>query len=150
MDFISYLTQPVVFWFIVGFLLFVSEFFIPGLIVGFFGIGAWFTSLVCLMVDLNIGGQLLLFLIASILSVVVLRKKVKDKFFNDGDDSREVLEDEFIGKKSIALTDISSISNGKVSLKGTQWNAKSDVEIKKGDNVEIIGRDNLLLIVKPI
>jgi membrane protein implicated in regulation of membrane protease activity len=149
MDIVGYFSQPVILWFTVGFIFLMLEFFIPGLIIGFFGAGAWVTAVICSIIDINLGAQLLIFLIASILSVVLLRKKLKDKFFSD-DLREEKLDDEFIGKKTVALTDIGAHTGGKVSLKGTEWEAAADVDIKKGTSVEIIGRDNLLLIVKPI
>ena len=150
MDLVGYLAQPMIAWFIIGLILLMIEFAVPGLIIGFFGVGAWVTSLVCAFVDLNLSGQLLLFIVFSVLSILLLRKKLKEKFFNESSDNEDVLADEFVGKKSVALSDISAVSGGKITLKGTEWEARSDVDIKKGENVEIIGRENLVLLVKPL
>ncbi len=150
MDLLGYLTQPAIAWFIIGLLLLMVEFAVPGLILGFFGAGAWVIVLICALVDLNLAGQLLIFIIFSVLSLVLLRKKLKERFFNDSGDNEDGLADEFIGKKTIALTDIYNVPGGKVTLKGTEWEARSEINISKGENVEIIGRENLVLLVKPL
>ena len=58
------------------------------------------------------------------------------------------LEDEFLGKTGKAETFIGPGQNGKVDFKGTNWDAKSEDIIEKGENVTIIGNDSILLIVK--
>ena len=150
MDLVGYLTQPTVAWFIIGLILLMIEFAVPGLILGFFGAGAWITALICVLFDLSLSGQLLLFIVFSVLSIILLRKKLKERFFNESSDNEDGLADEFVGKHSVALTDISALAGGKIELKGTEWEAKSEVDIKKGENVEIIGRENLVLLVKPL
>ncbi|MGL4370221.1 MAG: NfeD family protein [Spirochaetota bacterium] len=52
-----------------------------------------------------------------------------------------------IGEKGIAHTDIDG--KGKVSIHGDElWSAASDMRIVKGDTVEVIGIDGMVLIVK--
>ncbi len=150
MDSVNYLMEPVIVWFVIGLILLILEFALPGLIMAFFGVGAWVTALVCSIFDLSLTGQLLTFIIFSVLAIILLRKKIKEKFFNENKNTEDVLSDEFIGKMSVAVTDISVISGGKITLKGAQWEAKSDVDIKEGENVEIIGRENIVLLVKPV
>ena len=58
-------------------------------------------------------------------------------------------ENEFIGKKAIALTDINDL-DGKIEFKGTQWPATSESLILRGDEVEIIHQESINLHVKPI
>ena len=48
MDFFN---NAAVIWFIVGFALFVLEFAVPGLVLFFFGLGAWITGIVLLLTD---------------------------------------------------------------------------------------------------
>ncbi len=62
--------------------------------------------------------------------------------------SRELLEDEFLGKIARAETAISPGENGKVDFKGTSWPAASEDFIEKGENVIIVGNESILLIVK--
>ncbi len=62
--------------------------------------------------------------------------------------SKELLEDEFLGKIARAETAIIPGENGKVYFKGTTWQAASQDFIAAGENVTIIGNDSILLIVK--
>ena len=68
---------PEVIWFLVGLVLLVMEFMLPGLIIGFFGVGAWIVAIVCLMTDIGINAQLGIFIASSVLSLsVISRPKV--------------------------------------------------------------------------
>ncbi len=64
--------------------------------------------------------------------------------------SRELLEDEFIGKTARAVSAISPGENGKIEFKGTSWPAASEDSIENGENVTIVGNESILLIVKKI
>src|SRR5688572_13114066 len=55
-----------VIWFIVGFIFFLLEFVVPGLILFFFAVGAWLVAILSLFIDLSINSQLLIFLATSI------------------------------------------------------------------------------------
>ena len=139
-------TNPAVLWFIVGFVIFLLEFAIPGFILFFFAIGAWVVALALLVFDLSLNTQLLLFLGSSILSILLFRKWVK-KIIWSRKQSTE-LEDEFLGKFGIAETPIAPGLDGKVDFKGTSWNARSEDVIQKGEWVTIVGNESILLIVK--
>ena len=67
------LSDPAVIWFMVGLGLLLLELAIPGLVILFFGVGAWVTALVCALSDINLNLQILIFLIASLLRLVLLR-----------------------------------------------------------------------------
>lgn len=141
------LQQPAVIWFIIGFIFFLLEFVIPGLIVFFFGVGAWIVAILTLCFDLPINLQLIIFVISSVLTILLLRNWVK-KLIYGKNPSRELLEDEFLGKIGRADTAISPGENGKVDFKGTTWQAASADIIEKGENVIIVGNESILLIVK--
>ncbi len=138
-----------VFWFILGFALFLLEFIVPGFILFFFGIAAWLVAILTLFTDVGINTQLIIFLVTAVLSVVLFRKLLKDKLgiYREG---QTVLEDEYIGKIALAETAISPNENGKVEFKGATWDAKSDDYIIAGQKVEIIATRSILLIVKKI
>ena len=142
----SFLTASVI-WIIIGFVLFLLEFVLPGLILFFFAVGAWIVAILCLLLDLSINQQLIIFLISSIVSILLLRKWFS-KILWDRKHSSELLEDEFLGKTAIAETSISPGKNGKVDFKGTTWQAASEDTIEKGENVIIIGNESILLLVK--
>jgi membrane protein implicated in regulation of membrane protease activity len=136
-----------VIWFVIGFVFFLLEFVIPGLILFFFAIGAWFVAVLSLFFDLSINTQLIIFLASSILTILLFRKWVK-KLIWTRRNSNEIIEDEFLGKTGKAETAIHPGKIGKVDFKGTSWDAQSDDIIEKGENVTIIGNESILLIVK--
>ena len=138
--------NPAVLWFLAGFILFLLEFVIPGLILFFFAIGAWIVAILSLFFDFSINTQLVIFLGSSLLTIVLFRKWVK-KIILVRKHSSEI-EDEFLGKTGRAETFIGPGKNGKVDFKGTSWDARSDDIINEGENVTIIGNDSILLIVK--
>src|SRR3989337_1851386 len=131
-----------VIWFIVGFILFILEFVLPGLILFFFAIGAWLVAILSLFIDLSINSQLLIFLATSILTIVIFRKWVKKIMWMRQHTSE--IEDEFIGKTGRAETYIGPGRNGKVDFKGTSWDARSDDSIEIGEQVTVIGNESIL------
>lgn len=141
------LLSAAVIWIIIGFILFVLEFVLPGLVLFFFAVGAWIVAILCLFIDLSINQQLIIFLITSIVSILLLRKWFS-KILWKKKHSSELLEDEFLGKIAKAETAISPGENGKVDFKGTTWQAASEDFIEKDENVIIIGNDSILLKVK--
>lgn len=136
-------------WFIIGFILFLLEFAVPGLILLFFGIGAWLVAILLLFVDLSLNLQLIIFLITSIITVLLFRKWVKKIIWTRKHSTELVdVDDEFIGKLGKAETAISPGQNGKVNFKGSAWDARSEEFIEPGESVVIIGNESILLIVK--
>ena len=79
------LSDPAVIWFLVGLGLLLLELALPGLVVLFFGAGAWVTALVCAITDINLNWQIFIFLIASLLGLVLLRSYLKKRFFGKTD-----------------------------------------------------------------
>jgi membrane protein implicated in regulation of membrane protease activity len=140
-----FLTTPVV-WFIIGFVCFLLEFMLPGLILFFFAVAAWIVAILSLFLDLDINTQLIIFLVSATLTILLFRKWVRKLIWRKNHSSE--LEDEFLGKIGIAETFIGPGQNGKVDFKGTSWDATSDDIIDKGEQVTIIGNDSILLIVK--
>jgi membrane protein implicated in regulation of membrane protease activity len=148
----SIYTRPELLWFLIGLVLFLLELVVPGFIIFFFGLGAWVTALVCLIIpsakDMT-NLQIIIFAVVSILSLVVLRKIIQKKFFYSKDSISEAVEDEFTGKEGIAISDFGKDKKGKVEFKGTRWNAESESDIKEGQAVIVIKKENLILNVKP-
>ena len=144
------LGDPNVIWFLIGLVFLLAEFVVPGLIIVFFGIGCWVTSLSLIMLpELSFNYQLIIFLFSSVLSLGLLRRSLKkwlDKKNTDIDDGLE----EYINKHCMVESDIIPDIGGKVSFKGTLWDANSDTEIKKGETVVIKKIDGIHLIVEPL
>jgi membrane protein implicated in regulation of membrane protease activity len=139
-------SNPAVLWFIAGFVFFLLEFAIPGFILFFFGVGAWIVALLALFMDIPINVQLLLFLGASLITIVLFRKSL-NRIMQRKKGAVE-LEDEFLGQTARSETAIAPGRRGKVYFKGTSWEATSDDVIGPDENVTIIGNDSIILLVK--
>ena len=140
-------------WFIVGLILALAEFVMPGFIVVFFGFGAWLTAAaVWLGLIESFNAQLIVFLVSSIASLLLLRKR-GEKYFKGLISKRlegETSMDDIRGQKAIASTDVLPGNPGEVEFNGTAWKAESGVKIVKGSQVEIVERRGLVLVVKPV
>jgi inner membrane protein len=141
--------KPEIIWFIVGLFMFILELLIPGFFIFFFGVGAWITALVCLIGEPSVNVQILIFAVTSVLSLIALRRIIQKKFFNKKQHLSEEIEDEFTGKEAVAVGDFGLEKYGKVDFKGTTWKSESESQIKDGQSVIIIKKNNFTLIVKP-
>ncbi|MBW1915949.1 MAG: NfeD family protein [Deltaproteobacteria bacterium] len=152
MDNLSNFLNEKVIWSVLGILFLVFELMFPGLILLFFAIGAWVVFLLLFLVNLSINSQLVIFLIASLLSLILLRKYFKKYFggHKTAQNTDDVLLDDFIGQKASVEEDIFPPATGKVSFRGTTWEADADEKIQKGSMVEILGKHSIKLIVKLI
>ena len=72
--------KPELVWFIAGLAMLLLEFIIPGLIIFFFGVGAFVVALLCIFFDIPINYQLLIFLGSSVLLLVILRRELSNTF----------------------------------------------------------------------
>ncbi|AQQ70252.1 hypothetical protein SMSP2_00596 [Limihaloglobus sulfuriphilus] len=144
--------SPVWLWLVVGIILLILEFEIPGLIVFFFAVGAFATAVVCLIPDVPLSIQLLVFLTVSIVSLLLLRKYLKNIFhgYTQSNPDESVIEEDFKGKKVLVISGIAPGRPGKVEFNGTGWEAEADEEIPADSLVEIVNIRNLSLIVKKV
>jgi len=141
--------SPEVIWFVVGLILILLEFALPGLITVFFGIGAWIVALICLVVPIPLNTQLFIFIILSILSLMFLRKWFRNLIAKRTKDSVETDEDdEFFGHEALVVEKIMPKKLGRVEFRGSTWNAESRETIHPGKSVKIVGKKNITLIVK--
>lgn len=149
---VCFMNDPRLIWFVLGLVLIIAEFMIPGVVIIFFGVAAWVLSLLCFIMPLSLNAQLLIFLVTAVSSLLLFRKVLKQKLLK-GKMSGEVssaLEDEFIGQKAEVIKDINPPHEGKISLKGASWTAISEESIAVGEYIEIIGKESIKLIVKKI
>ena len=152
MDAIKEFLKPEIIWILVGLVLFIMEFMLPGLIIAFFAIGACIVSIVCLVTDISLEAQLVIFIVASVLSLLCLRSWLKGIFTGHVKGRQKMTEDiqEFIGERATVKKKITPKTAGKVELHGTNWIAEAQEEIAEGTTVEIIGKENITLKVKVI
>lgn len=146
------LLKPELIWFLVGFVLLMFEFALPGLIIFFFGVGAWVVATVCLVTEIELNTQLLIFLATSILSLVFLRTWLKGTFLGHTKSKQDMTQDmdEFLGEHAVVTKKIAPNIAGKVELHGTNWTAEADLEIDEGRTVEVIAKENITLKVKVV
>jgi len=140
-------------WAIVGIVLIFFEFFIPGLVIAFFGVGALITAFTSwLGISPTLELQLLVFIVSSLLLLILLRKIVKRTFL--GRTKGEDAERDFnidIGKIVPVIEFIQPGEvGGKVKYQGSNWPAKASEPIPPGESVKIIGRENITLIVEKV
>ena len=130
-------------WFLIGLAFALLELAIPGLILIFFAFGAFIVSLICLVADVSVAVQIIIFVVISVASLLLFRKRLQSRFFKKKDD-------EFAGQHVTVIKKMSALKEGKVEYKGTIWTAKSDHELEEGEVAEITGKESIKLIVKPI
>jgi len=152
METLKQFLRPELIWFVVGLVLLMGEFFIPGLVVFFFAIGAFVVAAVCAVTELSLNWQLGIFLVCSLASLAVLRRWLRGIFaghVSSQQDGSENLED-FVGQRAVVKERIDPKLGGKVEFHGTDWRAVSDQEVAEGEVVEIVGKEDLTLRVRPV
>ncbi len=138
-------------WFIVGLIFILLEFIIPGVIIIFFGAGAWITALTLMLFSgLSLNTQLVIFLTSSIVLLVILRKKLQSIFVGKTSDGTVKDIDDITGKKVKVIKTIQPDQPGKVLYNGANWNAEADQKIPEGKMVKIVEKNNITLTVKPL
>ncbi len=142
------LLNPIFIWAVIGLLFIGSEFFVPGLVIIFFGAGALLTSLFSAIIPgvrWNLALQIVIWLASSGLSLVFLRKYLSKVFrgktlVSDGSDPS--------GKTAQVTERITPKVHGRVHFQGTTWKATSYNEsFEPGETVEILKEEGLTLIV---
>ncbi len=135
-------------WGVIGLLLIASEMLIPGFTIFFFGLGAWIVALVALVFPFLEGSfawQILMWVSASVLSFVLLRRKFTRLFKGT---LLNRLPPEGLGERAVVLEPITPEEPGRVRYRGTSWKAVSFTEsFEKGDEVAIVGEDGITLTV---
>jgi len=152
MDALRQFLKPELVWFLTGILLLILELLLPGLIVCFFAAGAIVVAIVCLLADVSLNTQLLIFIVVSVSSLLLLRRWLKGVFLGHvlATQNGRLNIEEFVGQRAIVKEKILPKVGGKVEFHGTDWVAIADQEIAEGAVVEIIDKDNLTLRVKAV
>ena len=152
MDWLKDFLRPELIWFVVGLVLLVAEFIIPGLIVAFFAVGAWIVAGVCLATPISLNAQLGLFIASSVVLLVGARRWVKGMFGGFATDKQNANVDlnEYVGQRAIVTSQITPKLAGRVEFHGTHWTAQADEEIAAGAVVQITQKSSATLTVKPL
>lgn len=135
-------------WFLIGLGLVFAELAVPGVILIFIGVAAWLVAILdwCGVDSLSI--QLWVFGLASLGLVVFARRYVKSWFSGKETAAEGNLDEEFVGKTVLVVKAITKGDFGLVELKGAQWQATSETNLKEGEHALVVDRDNLTLRVK--
>ncbi len=143
--------RPQVIWFVLGGAFMLLEFVSPGVVILFFGVGAWLVALLCLFFPLSLNLQLTIFLVSSVVLLVVFRSRLA-RLLKRAAETETPLDDtldDFVGKRAVVTEKIAPNVPGKVEFRGTYWEAEADAAIPKGAHVQIVAKDNITLKVKP-
>ena len=144
--------NPILVWFLCGLALILFELVAPGIILVFFGLGAWVTT-VTTWAGLTTGltSQLLVFAASSLVLLVLLRRWFRQRFFGyvggDQDPSRNL--DDLAGREVVVTAAIAPGAPGRVEFQGTGWSARADVELAVGAPAVIERADGITLVVHP-
>lgn len=144
--------DPVLIWFLVGLALILSEFALPGVILVFFGVGAWLTAgTTWLGITPGWTAQILCFAISSVLLLISLRRWFRTRFFGyvESDQSPEDNLDDLAGHNVTVKTAIEPGITGQVEYKGAAWSARSESRLAAGEAAVITKTEGITLIVRP-
>lgn len=141
-------------WFVAGIALAFLELQIPAFIIVFFGLGCWVVAGALLIWQLSLTQQFLLFIVATILSIVLLRKWLMKIFRGRFADQSEMGFDDFPkGVHVPVMQRITPEVNGRIQFRGTLWDAAAEEAIEKDETVEILrfaGDSRQVFFVKKI
>ena len=140
-------------WLGSGIFLMAIEFLVPGLVMVFVGLGAMTVALSMQLGYMDeIPQQFTTFFISSIIYLLTLRFLVL-RFVPSVTRKANIDEDEEVmGSIVEIVAEITSGEFGRVEHSGSSWQARAegDQTILKGEQVKIIGRDNITWIVQKI
>ncbi|MFA5677186.1 MAG: NfeD family protein [Pseudomonas sp.] len=137
------------FWLLLGLALLISEFFVPGVVAVFFGIGALVVGLLTLagVID-SLAMQLLCFGLISLVALFGLRRHCTRwlKGMVGGRAALDLDNAGLVDQRVIVLTDfIDGI--GHVQLNGAKWDAESSEPLRAGDSAWVTGFSGIVLRV---
>ncbi len=135
---IQFLSEPWLWWFILGVALFFLELAMPGFIVLFFGIGCLVTSAVLLAVDLSLTWQVVLFIVASLASILLLRKYFIRVFAGQTDEASNDLDDFPANAQAVVVKAIQPPRRGRIQHRGSLWAAEADEPVAAGETVTLV------------
>lgn len=142
--------KPEYIWLAAAVMLILLEFATPGFIVGFFGVGAFVTAVTTwLRLTPDLGAQVLVFAVTSMVLLVGLRRYAKKIFVGSSSDEDGNLDDDFTGREARVVRDIAGPGlDGRVEIKGAEWKARAEIPISAGETVLIERREGLTLHVR--
>ena len=142
----------IVFWAALAALAFVGELMTVSFFLLFFSIGAVVALVVSLFTDL-VAVQIVGFILASVLSMVVLRPTLLNRIAL-GSSERYVSSNEVTGKRGVVTDDIEPGGSGTVRIgSGEFWTARAfhrEQKLEKGTRVRVLDTDGLTALVEVV
>jgi membrane protein implicated in regulation of membrane protease activity len=134
-------------WLVSGFVLLLGEALMPGLVMGFFGLGAIIVSLLAMAGLDSLALQFVAFSLISIGMLLVLRRRFVGNVHKDLGHDEDI---DGIGQVVQAAVDFDG-RHGRVCYRGANWDARCDdpSSVRSGDYLVIVGREGLCLTVRP-
>lgn len=137
------------FWLLLGLALLISEFFIPGLVAVFFGIGALAVGLLTLfgVID-SLAAQLLCFGLISVVALFSLRRHCTRWLRGAvaGRTEQDLDSSGLMNQRVTVLTDFVD-GTGDVQLNGAKWDAESTDPLRVGETAWVVGLSGIVLKV---
>jgi membrane protein implicated in regulation of membrane protease activity len=141
-------------WFLVGVVFLIAEIALSGFILIFFTAGCWIVALVTWLFEIELTGQIFIF-VASSLTLLFTLRKYSLKIFRGK--TRESIDEHYmdskIGKTAIVTKTISPNLPGEIKFMGSFWRANAEEAIEEGQSVLIESQeseDGLTFRVKPL
>ena len=147
------LLTPWLLWFVAGVALALFELAVPGFILIFFGVGCIVVSGVLLVVDLTVTEQVWLFVAATIVSLLALRRYAMRVFSGSQDVNPEdqlIEQPQGTGK---VVDRITPQTPGRVAYRGSFWDAVSTVTLEPDTMIKVSGyapNSRTVLNVEPV
>lgn len=144
--------NPVTVWLLIGLLLSLLELVVPGTYLIWFGFAAFAMSILVLAVPLEVTAQLFWFaLFSAVFAIVglyayryIFKRTQTPKQYQNLNDSAQQL----VGRK-VTVAEDTEDNQTKVKIGDSFWLAYTEKPLKKGDNAEVIGvKDSLILIIE--
>lgn len=136
-------------WILLGTLCFGVEVISMTLVLVFFGVGAW-AAAAAAWLDLTFAPQVLLFITCSLLTLVLLRSRLRRVFSGQARTSRPAPEHLLIGRTGVVTKALHHGETGEISIDGSFWRAVAESDIAEGKPVRVLGHrpgDELVLRV---
>ncbi|MCR5814617.1 MAG: NfeD family protein [Desulfovibrio sp.] len=136
-------------WFITGLIFLGIDLLLPHLVLMFFGIGA-FAACLGYFFGLALQGQLLIFIVVSLLSLVVLRRKLAVIFGGASvvKTSSETVAHPLCGHLGRVSKKLGPDEIGEIEVDGSFWRAKASEPLASGTQVRVrsVSQDDALLL----
>ncbi len=133
--------SPWLIWFLAGIGIILAELAVPGFVIIFFGLGCWGGAVAAFFFPEAYSAQVATFLIVTITSLITLRKMAMNIFVGRSEGAGEDYGNVPVGARITSQQDLEAGRVGRVSFRGTMWDAISEDRIPAGSDAAITGVD---------